>query len=112
MLALLLFFVFSPAGLEIAHAASHAVSGDSHLHAHGGKVHRHAHGAGHHALLPDGASTDSLQDAAPGFEAAAAAATPSLPPPSEVFRTRKTLTAAPRLAVNTNGPCPGRSPPA
>ncbi|MBI2789921.1 MAG: hypothetical protein HYX59_14695 [Elusimicrobia bacterium] len=111
LLASLLFLVFSPAGIELAHAASHAVIGDSHLHSHGGKAHRHAHGAGHHRLLPDGASTKVLPDAAPGVEAAAAPADP-LPLPSASFLARTAPAAPPRAEAAANGPNPGRAPPA
>jgi len=111
LLASLLFFVFSPAGIEIAHAASHAVIGDSHLHSHEGKAHRHAHGAGHHRLLPDGASTGVLQDAAPGVEAAAAPDA-TAPLPSASFLAATAPAAPPRGSPAATGPNPGRAPPA
>ncbi|MDD5302225.1 MAG: hypothetical protein PHS14_03875 [Elusimicrobia bacterium] len=111
MLAMLLFFAFSPAGLEIAHAASHVISGDNHLHWHGGQAHRHAHGAGHHKLLPDEAATTALRDAAPGFDVSAAPAATPAPAPSAAYRPKTTRTASARLAVMTSGPSLGRSPP-
>ena len=111
LLASLLFFLFSPAGIEIAHAASHAVIGDSHLHSHEGKTHRHAHGAGHHRLLPDGASITVLHDAAPGVESAAASVVAE-PLPSSSFLARTAPAAPPRVKPAPNGPNPGRAPPA
>ena len=111
LLASLLFLVFSPAGIELAHAASHAVIGDNHLHSHEGKTHRHAHGAGHHRLLPDEASTTVLEYAAPGVRAAAVPAAPA-PLPSASFLARTAPAAPPCAKPAANGPNPGRSPPA
>jgi hypothetical protein len=112
LFASLLFFLFSPAGIELAHAASHALGGDSHIHSHEGRAHRHAHGAGHHRLLPEGASTTALKAAAPRAEAGAAVPAPPAPPLAASRLERAAPPAPPCPPPAANGPNPGRAPPA
>lgn len=102
LIGLILFAAFSPAGIEVAHAASHCIHGD---------LRQSPHGAGLHRILPDGATVVDKHESAPRFDvhAIAPAPCPAEPVPS---RPRATPVASARIFLVARGPSSGRAPPA